>query len=62
MAGMGQHIKAAAEALRLMQHGEKCKRSGAQNSNNYNTQQIIRAQLAALAELTVACGNPKWKQ
>lgn len=60
--GMGQHIKAAAEALMLMQCGEKCKRSEVQKSNNYNTQQRIRAQLAALAKLTVACGNPEWKQ
>lgn len=56
-----QHIKAAA-VLTLMQPGEKCRRSEAQNSNNYNTQQMIRAQPPALAELTVACGNPKWKQ
>lgn len=57
---MGQHIKAVAEAVMLMQRGGK--RSEAQNSNNYNTQQMLRAQPAALAELTVACSNPKWKQ
>lgn len=31
--GMGQHIKAVAEALTLTQCGEKCKRSKAQNRN-----------------------------
>lgn len=54
---MGQSIEAFAEALVLMQHGEKCKRSEAQNSNNYNTQQMFRAQPAALAELPVAILN-----
>lgn len=41
--GLGQHIKAAAEAFVLKLHGEVCKRSEAQNDNNYNMQQMIRA-------------------
>lgn len=41
--GIGQYIKAVAEAFVLKQHGEECKKSEAQTGNNYNMQQAIRA-------------------
>lgn len=59
---MGQHTKAVAEAFVLKQRGEECKRSEAQNDNNYNMQQKIKAWTTALAELTVAYSSIKWKQ
>lgn len=59
---MGQHMKAVAEAFVLKQHGEKCKRSEAQNDNDYDIKQIIIAYTNALSELSMAYGNIKWKQ
>lgn len=60
--GAKEWVNTSRQLQKLKQHGGKCKRNEAQNSNNYNTQQIIRAQPAALAEPTAACSNPKWKQ
>lgn len=55
-------MKAVAEAFMLKQHGEKRKRSEAQNDNNYDIKQIIIAYTNASSELSVAYGNIKWKQ